>query len=803
MQKQDFYNDFLDDEIEENNLRTQLEKYVVHWRWFLVSVLIGLVLAFLYLRYTRPTYEATTSILVKDEKKGGMLSELSAFADLGMGGALKSNVDNEIEILKSRTLVESAIKELDLNFGLYVKGNVIDRDIYEDCPIKLSFLSKNKLFYKANFVLNCELLNATSFRLEEEVEGDTKSSFILSSKREFVYGEKIATKIGILVLTKTSFYGKNHTDRFAFIRIVGTELDKVTEQFRKGLKVEPVSKTSSVVNISIANPVAKKAEDFLNTMIEIYNENAAEDKNYISENTSKFIASRLSLIAQELDGVEQNVESFKKTNKLTDIESEAKLFIEGSSEYDKKSVETEIQMSVVSSMLDFMKKSTNSDLLPSNLITDNADASRLISAYNQLVLDRNRILKSATLENPSVVKLDQQIGSLKANVAASLKRIQANLQIQNRDIKGQESILNNKIGKIPVQERQFRVIARQQKVKEELYLYLLQKREETAISLAATEPNARVIDAAKAEKNPVSPKKNIIYLAGMLLGLLVPFGIIYIDDVLDTKIKSKLDLEGKTQIPFIGDVPTSDDIAELIKSESRTSSAEAIRIVRTNLEFMLNKVPDGLAKTVFVTSTFPSEGKTFISVNLAATFALSGRRVLLLGADIRNPKFGEYIDVPNLGLTNYLSSSDKNVNDYIIKLKGYENFFVFPSGVIPPNPAELLMSRKVDQLFAELKKEYDYIIVDTAPVSLVTDTLLIAKNADTFVYVMRANVLEKRMLAVANTFYKEKKLPNMCIVLNDTDSTKGYGYGYGYGVRVDKKPWYKKLFTTEDKKGIN
>lgn len=795
MQKQDFYNDFLDDEIEETNLREQLEKYLVHWRWFLVSVLIGLVLAFLYLRYTSPTYEATTTILVKDEKKGGMLSELSAFADLGMGGAMKSNVDNEIEILKSRTLVESAIKELNLNFGLYVKGNVIDRDVYEDSPIKLSFLNKNRLFYKADFVLNCELLNTNSFRLEEEVEDETKGNFILSAKKEFVYGEKIPTRIGTLVLTKTSFYSKNHTDRFASIRIVGSQLDKVTEQFRKGLKVEPVSKTSSVVNISIANPVAKKAEDFLNTMIEIYNENAAEDKNYISENTSKFIASRLSLIAQELDGVEQNVESFKKANKLTDIESEAKLFIEGSSAYDKKGVETEIQMSVVSSMLDFMKKSTNSDLLPSNLITDNGEASRLISAYNQLVLDRNRILKSATVENPSVVKLDQQIGSLKSNVAASLKRVQANLQIQNRDIKSQESILNSKIGKIPVQERQFRVIARQQKVKEELYLYLLQKREETAISLAATEPNARVIDVAKAEKDPISPKKKIIYLVGMLLGVLVPFGIVYIDDVLDTKIKSKLDLEGKTQIPFIGDVPTSDDIAELIKSESRTSSAEAIRIVRTNLEFMLNKVPDGFAKTVFVTSTFPTEGKTFISVNLAATFALSGRRVLLLGADIRNPKFGEYIDVPSLGLTNYLSSTDKNVNDYIIKLKGYENFFVFPSGVIPPNPAELLMSKKVDQLFEELKKEYDYIVVDTAPVSLVTDTLLIAKNADTFVYVMRANVLEKRMLAVANTFYKEKKLPNMCIVLNDTDSTKGYGYGYGYGVRVDKKPWYKKFFS--------
>jgi tyrosine-protein kinase Etk/Wzc len=793
MQKQDFYNDVVDDEIEDINLREQLNKYLVQWRWFLLSIVICLMGAFLYLRYTIPSYEATTTILVKDEKKGGMLSELSAFADLGLGGSMKNNVDNEIEILKSRTLVESTIKELDLNIGLFIEGKVVDRDVYADSPIHVYFYNKNNLFDEAKFVLNCELLNSNSFRLEDENEGNTKDKFVLASKNEFKYGEKIATKIGTLVLSKTSFYGKNHTGRFKSVRILINPLDGVTEGFRKGLKVEPVSKTSSVVNISISDPVSKKAESFLDTMIDIYNKNAAEDKNYISENTSKFIASRLALIAQELDGVEQDVESFKKANKLTDIESEAKLFIEGSTEYDKKGVETEIQMNVVSSLIDFIKKSTNADLLPSNMITE-GDASGLISSYNKLVLDRNRILKSATIENPSVVKLDQQITSLKTNVFSSLKRMQANLQIQNRDLKGQEGILNSKIGKIPVQERQFRVIARQQKVKEELYLYLLQKREETAISLAATEPNARVIDAAKADKSPISPKRKIIYLAGMLLGLLIPFGIIYANDLLDTKIKSKLDLEGKTQIPFIGDVPTSDDIAELIKSESRTSSAEAIRIVRTNLEFMLNKVPEGLAKTVFVTSTFPSEGKTFISVNLAATFALSGRRVLLIGADIRNPKFGEYIDVPGVGLTNYLSSNDKNVQDYIIKHKGYENFFILPSGVIPPNPAELLMSKRVDQLFAELKKEYDYIIVDTAPVSLVTDTLLIAKNADTFVYVMRANVLEKRMLSIANTFYKEKKLPNMCIVLNDTDSTKGYGYGYGYGVREQKKAWYKKLF---------
>jgi len=798
MQKQNFYTDVVDDEIEDINLRDQLNKYLIHWRWFLVSIIIGLILSFLYLRYTTPSYEASTTILVKDEKKGGMLSELSAFSDLGLGGSMKSNVDNEIEILKSRTLVESTIKKMNLNVTLFVAGKVVDRDIYAEAPISVNFINKTALFNEAEVILNCKLASLNSFTIENETENEEFENFILSNKREFKYGEKINTLAGVLIISKTVNYTKNHTGRFESIRIFINPLDELSGGFRNRLKVEPISKTSSVVSVSISDPVSKKAEEFLDNMIQIYNEDAAEDKNFISENTSKFIATRLALIAQELDGVEQDVESFKKANKLTDIESEAKLFIEGSNEYDKKGVETEIQLNVVSSMLDFIKKSTNSDLLPTNMISNDgndAGASGLISSYNQLVLDRNRILKSATIENPSVVKLDQQINSLKANVASSLKRMQSNLQIQNRDIKSQEGILNSKIGKIPVQERQFRVIARQQKVKEELYLYLLQKREETAISLSATEPNARVIDAAKAGKVPISPKSKIIYLAGMILGLLVPFGIIYADDLLDTKIKSKLDLEGKTQIPFIGDVPTSDDIAELIKSESRTSSAEAIRIVRTNLEFMLTKVPEGVAKTIFVTSTFPSEGKTFISVNLAATFALSGRRVLLIGADIRNPKFGEYIDVPSMGLTNYLSSNDKNVQDYVIKHKGYENFFILPSGVIPPNPAELLMSKRVDQLFEELKKEYDYIIVDTAPVSLVTDTILIAKNADTFVYVMRANVLEKRMLNIANTFYKEKKLPNMCIVLNDTDSTKGYGYGYGYGVREDKKPWYKKIFS--------
>lgn len=786
-------NDFDDDLENDFDLKAFFDKYLIHWKWFALGIGACLLLAFLYLRYTIPQYKASTTILVKDEKKGGMLSELSAFADMGLGGGMKNNVDNEIEILKSRTLVESTVKKLNLNISILAKGKFVDRDIYKDAPIEVTLVSPMNQFYENKMNLMYKELTPDTFELKNNLIND-KSKITLNSNNKFRYGQLITTQYGQMIINKAKGIGTPFEDNNKEITIVISPLEDVANSFRGRVTVTPVSKTSSVVEISVTDPVVAKAEDFLDNLIEIYNNDAAADKNFISENTSKFIADRLTLITQELDGVEQDVESFKKANQLTDIESEAKLFIEGSNEYDKKGVETEIQLNVVSSMLDFMKKSSNADLLPSNLIAGEGDASGLISSYNQLVLDRNRILKSATAENPSVVKMDQQIASLKSTVGASLQRLKSTLTIQKRDLANNEGILNAKIGKIPVQERQFRVIARQQKVKEELYLYLLQKREETAISLSATEPNARVIDTAKAGKMAISPKKNIIYLGALLLGMLIPFGIIYTDDLLDTKIKSRMDLDGKTLIPFIGDVPTSDSPSEIIKSESRTSSAEALRIIRTNLEFMLSKAEEGHAKTIFLTSTFPKEGKTFVSANLAATFALSGKKVLLIGMDIRNPRLDEYFTLPERGFTNYLSSKDLKLEDLIVKQDGFEDFHILPAGIIPPNPAELLMSKKVDLLFNELKAQYDYIIVDTAPVSLVTDTLLIAKHADCFIYVARANFLEKRMLNIPNTLYKEQKLPNLCLLLNDTDSTKGYGYGYGYGAKVQKEPWYKTVF---------
>jgi tyrosine-protein kinase Etk/Wzc len=800
--KQNFMSD--DSLDKEFDIRVILQKYLVHWKWFVFVIFLCLTLAYLKLRYTTTQYQAGITILVKDDEKGDILSELSLFSDLVSGLGASSNLDNEVEILKSRTLVESTLKRLELNVSISKKGKINTIDIYEDAPFTVRFVNRKPGFYRDNSRWEFVKLSPDTFHLIGLVDANGVVPKLLTKKKEFRYGELIPTVNGDLILTKTAFFNIIQDDLIETWYIHVTPLDEVIQSYFDRIEVAPISKTSSVVGITLTDSKPKRAEVFLDTMIEIYNAAAAADKNFISENTSKFITNRLVLITQELDGVEEDVENFKQSNGLVDIESEAQLFIEGSTDYNNQSIKNEIQLSVVLSMLDFMKKSTKSDLLPANLIEGQGKTSELIGSYNTLVLERNRILKSATLFNPMVVQLDQQILSLKATVSESLMRLQSNLNIQRRNLKGQEGLFDSKIGKIPVQERQFRVIARQQKLKEELYLYLLQKREETAISLAATAPNARVIDVAKASKFPVSPKKGIFYIAALLMGFLIPFGVLYLIDLFDTKVKSRLNITDRFDIPFLGDVPRSVTPNDIIDTTSRTSTAEAIRIVRSNLDYMLTQVPEGKAKSIFVTSTIPGEGKTFLSVNLAAIFAHSDKRVLLIGMDIRKPKLNEYLGInDNKGLTDYLSSRNIPISNFINKMVGFESFDVLLGGTIPPNPTEMLLHEKVDELFAQLKNEYDYIVVDTAPVSLVSDTLIVAKHADTFAYVVRANYLDKRLLNIPADLNKENRLPNMGFILNDSSTAKGYGgygyngYGYGvygYGETIQYIPWYKKIF---------
>jgi capsular exopolysaccharide synthesis family protein len=769
------------------DLREELDNYLIYWRWFVLSLVVCITVAFLYLRYAIPNYKAVATILVQDERKGSMASELSAFADLGLLNYVKNNVDNEIEVIKSRRLIESAIRDLSLQVSYFSIGRVKSEELYTNSPIEVVFSTTTPEFDSSSSHFDVQFTAINRFDL---ATGEGKSL------GNYSIGVPISYKGSTFVVLPRK---KKPIQPDTHLLVAVTPISNLVEHFKSRLTIAAIGKNTSVIELSLVDPVQEKAEDFLNALIENYNQDAISDKKYVAENTSRFIEQRLLIISDELKGVESDVESFKKQNKVTDIVSEAGLFLENATEFEKKELETETQLKVVSSILDYMNSNTSSELLPANVLPAEEGASASIAQYNQLVLERNKLLKTAGPKNSMVLNLEAKITTLKSSVSSSLLQLQNQLKIKKKDITRQKAVLGGKISQIPTQEKIFRDIDRKQNIKEALYLYLLQKREETQISLAVTAPNAKVIDTAIASKNPVSPKRPIIYLGSLFLGLLIPFTILYIRRLLDTKVKSRLDIEQATTMPFIGDVPKSVSNEAIISSSSRTRAAEALRIVRTNLEFLLNEVPEGVAKTIFLTSTLPKEGKTFISVNLASIIALSDKKVLLLGLDFRNPKLEEYLDFPKVGITNYLASKDhKNSADFLTKVEGFSNFYVMPTGVIPPNPAELLMGKKVGELFEKLKQEFDYIIVDTAPVSLVTDTLLISKYADAFVYVTRANYLDKRMLTLPEKLYQEKKLPNMSILINDTVSTKGYGYGYGYaygyGVEVEKKSFWKRFF---------
>lgn len=790
------------------NIREEVEKYIIHWRWFLASVFVALLLAVAYLKVTQKTYKINTTIIVKDEKRGGgIASEMAAFADLGMLSGGKSNVENETQVLKSRNLTERVVRRLQLNIDYIYKGKLVTKQLYDDSPISFNFVDRVYDFDQIEYSFFVKNIDQESFDLYSEKE-ELLGTYNYNTPFKTILGELIVTKnepkrIPTLDSLKTAEELEDQqviTD--ILVKISPVQL--VVDNYTKAVQITPTDKFSTVLDLSLIDPTPAKAIDYLNTLVNLYNDAAIADKRFVSEKTSEFIDTRLQLITEELGDVEKSVEGYKAVNSITDIPTELGMILENANAYEKQIIANETELKVVSSMIDFLLKSQPNELIPGNIIQSDANSNSLINQYNQLILDRNRLSASSTNKNPAVIKIDAQISSMKASVMESLKNLESNLKITQRELNNKEQDLRSKLARVPRQEREFRIIDRQQKVKEAIYLYLFQKREETAIALAATDLNAKVIDNAKSSDKPVSPKSLIVLLAACILGVLVPFAVIYLRSLLDTKIKSRLDIEQNTSVPFIGDIPHSDDNSKLVDITSRTSTSEALRIIRTNLEFMLGRVPEGRAKMIFLTSTFPKEGKTFTSVNTAATIALSGKKTLLIGLDLRNPRLDDYMHLPTKGVSDYLLHNETDINKYVVKIDGYENLFALPAGTIPPNPAELLMGNAIGDMFKTLQKEYDYIIVDTAPVSLVTDTLLVAKYADTFIYVCRANYLDKRMLRLPNDLYKENKLPNMSILLNDTHSSKrfggyGYGYGYGYGVEHDKinakKPWYKRIFS--------
>lgn len=773
-----------DFETNDLNLREQVDKYLRYWPWFIISVIILLILAFAYLRYTTPVYKTTATILIKDERNSA-LSELAAFQDLGLTGALSpSGFENEIQVLKSNSLTERVVRELDLNITYFSEGKIRESELYGELPFKVSVLTEDKdLNFPSNpfYVMP---ISSGKFQLWEDGSGN---------KQEYNFGEIVSLPVGDIQIISNLDSSTDFKERYSGpIKVKIRNIPATVASYRNNIQVEQLMKMSSVIQLGLNAPNIKKSEAILNEFIEQYNLDAINDRNLVARNTANFIEGRISIISEELDSVEVGKVEFKQSHRLTDLRAEGELVLQSEKEYDKLLMEVEVQLELVNSMINHVRSSGETDLLPANLGIERDGVSSAINAYNQVVLERSRLLGSSTDKNPAVVTLTNQIQELKINVLQGLTSAKNSLEIRRKDIVEQGSELGIRISSAPSKEKVFRSISRQQEIKETLYLYLLQKREENAISMAVTTPKAKVVDYAFSSLQPVSPKKNIILLASVIIGLLIPFSIIYIRDLLDNKVRGKSDIEQVTKnTPVIGEIPKVDKKeVELVQKNDRSVMAESFRILRTNLQYLFinSSSEENRGRLVLITSTTKGEGKTFVSFNLALTLAHSGAKVMLVGGDIRNPQLQRYTPgVPyNKGVVEFLVKENTTVDDYIESSGLHENLDIIFSGTIPPNPAELWMRNRTQELFEELRSRYDYVIVDTAPSMLVTDTFLLSKYADTTVYVTRAGYTPKRLLGFAKENIDSKKLTNVAFVLNNVNLEnlgygKRYGYYYGYG----------------------
>lgn len=781
---------------EEINLREELDKFLRYWPWFIVGIIVSLILAFAYLKIKTPNYYTLASIIIKDEDKNGAVSEMAAFEDLGLlSGLSSSSIENELAILRSKRMMQNVIQKLNL-------------DVTYNDPEKL----KNPELYSSTpYFLNIIKLDADKFK--EAIENgenefyldfsDGERLSLINEENEKVYdiqvGKPIEIAIGTIVIQKNQEFQLGKEDVLTGILIKIEDQDQVVSTYREKLQIKLVDDNASFIELSLEDPAKLKAQDILDQLILEYNKEALEDKNLVARNTATFIDERLKIINQELDSVETGKEEFKEANQLTDIQAESELFIENASEYKKKERELGTQLELANTMIDYLNGGSNSDLLPANLGIDEEGVNSQIENYNGLVLERNRILSGSTERNPVIIKLNDQISQMRGNVLQSLIRMRDNLKIAQADLQSQNSLIDSQISAVPGKERLYRDIERQQNIKEALYLFLLQKREENSLSLAVTAPKAKVVDAAYSAVEPISPKPKIILLAALIAGLVIPFLIIYFRNLLNNKITDRDDLEGVGEIPTVGEIPrVTSQNEEMVKSNDRGILAEAFRILHTNLQYLIvNAADKNKGNTIFVTSTIKGEGKTLVSFNLAATLANSDKKVLLVGADLRNPQLQRFEKDAreHHGVSDYLANDSFQLKDLVLE-SNYENenLKILPSGTIPPNPSELWRRKRTEILFAELEEQFDYVIVDTAPSLLVTDTFLINKYADLTLYVVRAGYTEKKLVQFAADAKKDGKLHDVSFVLNDVKwSNFGYGNKYGYAYGEEKKSFLSRL----------
>lgn len=758
--------------------------FVPKWYWFAISLFITLTIAVLYLLSTPPIYTRTAAILVKDNSKSSSsTSAMNDFSDLGIFKS-NTNINNELLTLKSPTLMTEVVNRLGLNETFTIRKGLKNVDLYKVSPVTITFCDKIEV--PLSFTI--KFSSKEAFAISElEISGEDIGETLSAQM-----GDSIQTSAGIMIVSPTQEF----TDAFigTSIRYVRGSVRAAVDTYSNALVAELGNEDATIINLSINDTSIRKAEDILNTLIEVYNENWIRDKNQIAVSTSQFISDRLGVIESELGHVDENISSYKSEHLLPDVQAASSLYMAQSAENNKELSTLNNQLSTAQYIRRELNTKQLDQTLPANSGIVSANIETQISEYNNLVLDRNRLIANSSEKNPLVKNMASSLQSMQRTIIQSVDNLIVSLNTQIRSLRRQEEATTNRLASNPNQAKYLLSVERQQKVKEELYLYLLQKREENELSQAFTAYNTRLITAPRGSMFPTAPRKMNILLVAFAVGLLVPAVGIFMKENMNTKVRGRKDLENLS-IPFIGEIPQysgtkkkwwefkhrkRQDMKIIVVNEgNRNIINEAFRVLRSNMDFMASK--DNNQHVFVLTSFNPGSGKSFLAINIAISFAIKKKKILVIDGDLRHRTVSSYVDSPNKGLSDYLNNQIEDWKEIIVSYKGYTNLHILPIGTIPPNPTELLEDSKLSMLIEALRPEYDYIFIDCPPVDIVADAQIIEKWADRTIFVVRSGLLDRSMLSELENMYTRKRFKNLSMILNGTESTGGrYGYRYGY-----------------------
>ena len=758
--------------------------FVPKWYWFAISLFITLTIAVLYLLSTPPIYTRIAAILVKDNSKSSSsTSAMNDFSDLGIFKS-NTNINNELLTLKSPTLMTEVVNRLGLNETFTIRKGLKNVDLYKVSPVTITFCDKIEV--PLSFTI--KFSSKEAFAISElEISGEDIGETLSAQM-----GDSIQTSAGIMIVSPTQEF----TDAFigTSIRYVRGSVRAAVDTYSNALVAELGNEDATIINLSINDTSIRKAEDILNTLIEVYNENWIRDKNQIAVSTSQFISDRLGVIESELGHVDENISSYKSEHLLPDVQAASSLYMAQSAENNKELSTLNNQLSTAQYIRRELNTKQLDQTLPANSGIVSANIETQISEYNNLVLDRNRLIANSSEKNPLVKNMASSLQSMQRTIIQSVDNLIVSLNTQIRSLRRQEEATTNRLASNPNQAKYLLSVERQQKVKEELYLYLLQKREENELSQAFTAYNTRLITAPRGSMFPTAPRKMNILLVAFAVGLLVPAVGIFMKENMNTKVRGRKDLENLS-IPFIGEIPQysgtkkkwwefkhrkRQDMKIIVVNEgNRNIINEAFRVLRSNMDFMASK--DNNQHVFVLTSFNPGSGKSFLAINIAISFAIKKKKILVIDGDLRHRTVSSYVDSPNKGLSDYLNNQIEDWKEIIVSYKGYTNLHILPIGTIPPNPTELLEDNKLSMLIEALRPEYDYIFIDCPPVDIVADAQIIEKWADRTIFVVRSGLLDRSMLSELENMYTGKRFKNLSMILNGTESTGGrYGYRYGY-----------------------